>query len=200
MTVPLIHSSHQVYWAWIRWFLFSALMIPGTLYVAVLVLDPYSSGRFTPFMKVYIATDDVRFANVGRARDPQFTAAIIGNSRMMRLSPEQLDGLTGLRFVSLAMPGVGPAEQIASARAFIGHHPGEIVVVWGLSNEWCEVQPPTTPFPFWLYDKFRSRILAKHTLPENSVRATQRKIKMLIGWSQAKSTADGYDLTPSLLA
>jgi hypothetical protein len=115
---------------------------------------------------------------------------------MMRLSPDELDPMTGLRFVSLAMPGVGPAEQIATARAFIRHHPRDATLVWGLGHEWCETKPPERPFPFWLYGDsgtyVRHILLSPSEIPR-SVGVAARRLKVLFGRSPPKGPANGYE-------
>ena len=163
----------------------------ATFMLMVLLVDPYSTGYFTPLDPVDVATDEPTFANAGRARNPRFNAAIVGNSRMMRLSPDELDRLTGLRFVSLAMPGIGPAEQIATARTFLQSHPGA-TIVWGAGHEWCEAKPPQRPFPFWLYEG-RASYLWNVFGERETFRITARRIKMLLGVSPPKGPVNGFE-------
>ena len=124
------------------------------LFMLMLLLDPYDSGR-APFSMISgIADDDSRFAHASHGRDPRYDAAVIGNSRGALLNPARLTKLTGRRFVQLTVPGTGPREQLTMLRWFVRHHAkiGAIVLVTD-ERWWCDPESslPTYPFPSWLY-------------------------------------------------
>ena len=69
-----------------------------------------------------ISDESPRTANASRGRDPQFNAAVFGNSTGQLLKPAELSQATGARFVQLTVPGTGPREQLALLRLFVRHH------------------------------------------------------------------------------
>src|ERR1700744_6697743 len=96
-------------------------------------VDPYDSGRFGWLGIQGTADTGTSTANAGRARDPQFDSAIIGDSTAQRLMPAELSQTTGLHFVQLAVQGGIPPDQLAVLDFFIRHHRriGAIVLVAG---------------------------------------------------------------------
>src|SRR5262249_28816589 len=141
---------------WRRWYgacfavSASALVM---LYFAVLLLDPFSTGRFTPIDRVDIATRVPQYANAGRVRDPQFDAAMIANSHALTINPRNLSAAPGRRFVLLAAAGSLPPHLLTVARAFQQHHRAGSSVVLMLDDFWCFAQGEARPYPFptWLY-------------------------------------------------
>ena len=178
---------------WLAVFFATALVTAAMLSAALLVLDPYGTGRLTPIQRTDIATDQHAFANAARVRDPRFNAAIIGNSRAMRIAPYQLDAMTGRSFVSLAVPGVGPLEQVSIAAAFVRNHDErEITLVWGLGDEWCRSHYEPLPFPQWLYDRSHVGYLA-NLLKPSTIRLAIRRAQIMLGLSPPAAPADGYE-------
>src|SRR5258708_11320722 len=94
----------------------------GLVYAALLVIDPYDTGRFPTFMKPGVVDSGQRTSNASHGRDPRFNAAVIGNSRGQMLDPARLSELTGLSFVQLTTPASRPPEQMAMLRSFMAHH------------------------------------------------------------------------------
>jgi hypothetical protein len=86
--------------------------------------------------------------------DPQFDAAIVGNSTSIPLQPEFLDPLTGRHFVSLSMSGSGPLLALTSARFFFRFHPQARALVVAMDDSWCargnDIREEH-PYPAWLY-------------------------------------------------
>jgi hypothetical protein len=126
------------------------------LVAAVVVLDPYDTGRYALLAKRGVPPQGPRTAHASRGRDPAFDAVIIGNSRMQLLSPEKLSALTGLSWVSLTVPATGPKEQLVLLDYFLRHHDRPKAVALGIEGAWCAADAEwenTKPFPFWLYDQ-----------------------------------------------
>ena len=132
-------SSDQGAAGWRGWIAtFLAVLAGGltVLYLFVLAADPFSTGHFGLFEGVDIAISSRSFSNAGRARDPRFDAAVIGNSRGARFSPAHLDALTGHRFVQLSVFATGPNEELAIAGAFARHHNGSpATLLWAIHSE-----------------------------------------------------------------
>ena len=120
----------------------------------LLAVDPYDTGRTGLLGRAGVQDQYPTTAHASRARNLAFDAAIFGNSRVQQLSPDRLDKLTGLAFVSLTMPGTGPADQLAVMRRFLAvrRSPPKAIVI-GTDGYWCR---PTLAhserFPAWLYD------------------------------------------------
>lgn len=169
---------------------------------AVIVLDPYDTGRGPIDWGVGVSPQGPRTANASRGRDPAFNAAVIGNSHVQLLSPERLSAETGLSFVSLIVPGTGAREQVAMLDWFIRHHEGTArAVVLGIDEFWCEGDPALPlrhPFPFWLYD---ADVLShlKGLLRFDVVERLGERLAFLAGYGE-RARPDGYwDYTPEYL-
>ena len=127
----------------------------GTLlFVLLLLIDPYDTGRFPSFGLVGVRDRSMRTADASRGRDRHFNAAVVGNSTAQILNPYRLSEATGLRFIQLSIPQTGPREQLALMRWVLSHHAnyGALVVVTDML--WCSHDPNLPvrePFPFWLY-------------------------------------------------
>jgi hypothetical protein len=139
------------------------------VYVFVILVDPYDSGRF-PSLGLRSAHEVVRgdgdaitgatpraafsnpaafgntdesqrTANVALGRAARFNAAIFGNSHGQLLSPHRLSQTTGLKFVQLTVPGANVREQIAMMHWFIRHHTEIGALVLALDERWCVTDP-----------------------------------------------------------
>ena len=182
---------------WRRWlwrYAGSAVAISLALAGALLALDPYDTGRFALLPSRGVPDFGQRLAFASIARRPGIDAAIIGNSTIQLLDPARLTELTGLRTVSLAIPGTGPREQLAVAEWLLARHPGRpLRLVFGLDASWCTTARPIpleNPFPFWLYSQNRLDY-ALHMLRYKSLEAGWRKVKLLFA-SERAARPDGY--------
>jgi hypothetical protein len=129
-------------------------MIVMTALAAAFVLDPYDTGRSALVERPGVRPQGPRTAGASRGRDLAFNAAVFGNSRIQLLSPERLNGITGLSFVQLSVPGTGPKEQLTLIQWFMRHHPDARALVIGADKNWCTADPTMRsehPFPYWLY-------------------------------------------------
>jgi hypothetical protein len=153
--------------------------VVGAIYVFIIAVDPYDSGRF-PSLGLYgvfnglqrsgnaaaggAARSDAaglgdtdtsqRTGNVALGRAARFNAAIFGNSHGQLISPQRLSRATGLDFVQLTVPGTNVREQLAMMGWFMHHHRDAAALVLALDERWCVTDPALplrTPFPFWLY-------------------------------------------------
>src|SRR5690349_23734949 len=99
---------------WRRWLLVfggSYFGLGTLLFALLLLIDPYDTGRFPSLGLVGVADHSMRTADASRGRDPRYNAAVIGNSTGQRLDPYRLSSETGLRFIQLSIPDVGPREE-----------------------------------------------------------------------------------------
>jgi hypothetical protein len=171
--------------AWRRFaLLFVALFVGGVglIYLALLVIDPYDTGRFPTFMRPGVVDAGQRTSNASHGRDPRFDAAVIGNSRGQMLDPAKLSELTGLSFVQLTTPAAGPREQMTMLRYFMAHHRKIDALVVNVDERWCTHDPSLPiilPFPFWLYRgdlEYLSNLLSTRALTFSA-----RRLKIQLG-------------------
>jgi hypothetical protein len=156
------------------------------------LLDPYDTGRFAVLPSVGAADGNPRTANASRGRDPQFNAAVIGNSTGQALDPRELSRLTGLSFVQMTVPGTRIREQLAMARWFRQHHRQIGALVFVTDDSACrrDAIVPTNPFPFWLYTDSDLEYLA-NLLDARAIDIAWRQLQVRLG---RRSPADpiGY--------
>ncbi len=154
---PRAHVGDAGRRAWRRWLVVFCGVYFGAgalLFALLLLIDPYDTGRFPSLGIIGIGDRSMRTADASRGRDPRFNAAVIGNSTGQRLDPYRLSEGTGLRFIQLSIPQLGPQEQLVLMRWVMSHHPdyGALVIV--TDPTWCSPDPDRpleNPFPFWLY-------------------------------------------------
>jgi hypothetical protein len=167
----------------------------GVLYVFFIVVDPYDTGRlFSPFHTSGISDENKLTATASRARDPQFTAAIFGNSHGQLIDPWRLTDATGLSFVQLTTTGSGPREQITVMRYYIRYHPHIDAVVLAVDPLWCSLDPTLPvlfPFPFWLYEGNFEYLT--HMLSSRSLSDSMRRIRFIRGRIPASDMRGAWD-------
>jgi len=173
--------------------------------VFVVVIDPYGSGRFSPFGRFGVPQFGQRLTAASLARAPETQAATIGNSTIQLIDPARLTELTESRFISLAIPATGPVEQLAVARWLVRHHDGVArpplqALVLGMDMRWCqgEVQLDVhDPFPFWLYGDSGIDYV-RGVLNMRGLGAAVRRVKVMLGVERGLRR-DGYrDFEPEL--
>jgi hypothetical protein len=173
----------------------------GVLYAFFIVVDPYDTGRvFSAFHAPRISDDNKLTATASRARDPQFTAAIFGNSHGQLIDPWRLTDATGLSFVQLTTTGSGPREQLTVMRYFIRYHPHIDAVVLAVDPRWCSLDPTLPvlfPFPFWLYGGDFEYLT--HMLSSRSLSDSLRRIRFILGWIPASDMRGAWDYEASRL-
>lgn len=177
----------------------------ATLFVVILsalvIVDPYDTGRLTFLDRPGVSPQGPRTANASRGRDPNFDAAIIGNSHVQLLDPARLSAATGGRFVSLIVPATHSSEQLVMLDWFLRHHEKPSAVVLGIDENWCRTNSTyrEQPFPDWLYAKTDLEYLAGLI----TINAIERLPGRLAAMTNPESRArpDGYwDYEPDYLS
>ncbi len=163
------------------------------LYILIIAIDPYDSGRFPTFMPAGVSDENQQTANASDGRNPRFNAAVFGNSHGMLLSPARLANLTSLPFVQMTSPGSGPREQMLLMRWFMRHHQRIGAFVLAADQTWC-THDPAIPmlyqFPPWLYGDSNLDYLA-HLLNTRAVTTAYRRLLLALGFVQP-TDPDGY--------
>ncbi|WP_441237880.1 hypothetical protein [Bradyrhizobium sp. 930_D9_N1_4] len=142
----------------------SLLACAGTLIGAALlvlalmvVVDPYDSGKLGLLGIDGVDNRLTQITAASRARNPDFNAAILGNSTAQMIEPAELSRATGARFVQLYMTGATPRQQLAVLDFFLRNHRAVGALVIVADPGWCEharlKDEGGVPFPDWLYDR-----------------------------------------------
>jgi len=173
----------------------AAALLAALFLTAAFLTDPYDTGRSPLHLKQGVRPQGPRTAAASRGRDPSFNAAIFGNSHAQLLSPERLDGPTGLTFVSLIAPATGPKEILTTMDWFLRHRsqaPKALIV--GVDTLWCTPDPQmpnSKPFPFWLFSRNVGDYLGglmRYDLLEEVV----RRVGYIMSPNPARAPANGY--------
>ena len=173
--------------------LLGVVLIVASVLALELLVDPYDLGLLDGRVKG-VAEFGARLVNASRSRDPAFDGAILGNSHIQLVDPGALSQESGIPFVSLAVIGTGPREQLTLLDAFLRHrtHPARALVL-GLDNRWCTDDPALpvlNPFPFWIYDQ-RPWSIIGGLLRYSTVEHTMRTLAMRAGHG-TRARPDGY--------
>ena len=188
-------SERRLWSAWLATFCGVGAGALAILFLFLVLIDPYDSGRFPGLGIVGVDDASPRTSNVSLGRDPQFDAAVIGNSTGQLLHPMRLSQLTSHSFVQLSVPGSHPREQLALLEWFVRRHAHVSALVLVTDLPWCTQDPslPTEhPFPFWLYSDSDIEYL-RNLFSGRSLERAFRRIGMALGWRQRIRAAGYFD-------
>jgi hypothetical protein len=176
-------------------FLGTAAAALALLLAAVFLIDPYDTGRSPLALGEGVRDQGPRTAAASRGRDPAFRGAILGNSQIQLISPQELAARTGIPFVSLIAPATGPRETLVLLDWFLSHRRGEAeAIVIGIDDRWCTADPALPsdkPFPDWLFEPSLPRYLAG-LLRFEAVEEVPRRIAYLVSGGKGRARPDGY--------
>ena len=184
--------------AWRRW-LWTFALVPiafAAICALTLVLDPYSTGRFTPITRIDLATKNDLFGHAARIRDRTFTAAMVGNSSALPFDPARLTAATGQRFAQLSALALRPDEELMIARAFIRNRRNQSpTLVMVLDHLWCETDDVhyriRGVFPAFVFESSDLEYLKRMIFPA-AVEAAGYRMLMLAGLTSDRRRRDGY--------
>ena len=178
------------------WTMLASFMGPGlALYGAVLLVDPFSTGRFALTQRIDIAVDNPRLGRAGLVRDPQFNGAVFGSSMGYPLDPARMSEGTGWRIAQLAIWAMPPLNQLSVARAFDRYHRERPSLdIFVLDLLWCNSDDLRAqslgPFPTWLYESSDREYLSRIFFPVAALTMV-RRIGLWLGAPPLKR-ADGF--------
>ena len=177
-------------------FVASAVLTVGLLYAFVLVVDPYGTLPFSPDFEREPVTTNQRFSFPALAASSRFDSAIFGTSTTRLLNPENFNDLFAARFANLSMNSATTYEQERLYNLFVDHHPAPHMVIFGLDEEWCSIEPSLPkftfrPFPPWLYDG-NSWNDALYLFNFSALEQAARQFGYLTGLRKPKYGRDGY--------
>ena len=180
---------------WRRWIVLFAVTFlgaGGVLFGALLVIDPYDTGRFPGLGIQGVSDNNPRTAHVSRARDLAFDSAVIGNSTGQLIDPHRLSAATGFKFTQLTVPATGPREQLAILEWFRSNHTGVSALVLTTDGSWCAQGSALAllyPFPFWLYGNNIDYL--RHVLNAKSLDRAVWRVQLALG-QRTRSDPVGY--------
>lgn len=166
------------------------------VYALILVVDPYQNVPFSPSLERAPISTNQRFSYPALARDARFDSVVIGSSTVRLLNPENLDRLTGARFVNLAMNSATAYEQVQMHDLFTRHHHAPKFVVVGIDDSWCRREGSYEKytfreFPEWMYDENPWNDLL-YLFNDKALENTVRMLEFLSGQRTAKYETNGY--------
>ena len=170
-------------------------------YAFILVMDPYDNLRFSPTMERVPVDKYQRLFHPALARKAHFDSAIIGNSNIRLLKPQQLNRLLDSTFVNLGMDAASSWEQQQIFDVFVRNHNKINNIILGLDYLWCYPvyadqkfvgDNTEAGFPYWLFD---ARV--DNDLPPLSLLSLQHAWLQLLAVTGVRPSpygADGYHL------
>ncbi|MFZ0065745.1 MAG: hypothetical protein WAK90_06215 [Pseudolabrys sp.] len=193
MSLSTSSSDSQTWGRWLATFVCMSALGACVIFALVILVDPYDSGRFGFIGIKGIRDESPRTANASRGRDPQFSAAVFGNSTGQLLKPAELSQATAVTFVQLTVPGTGPREQLVLLRWFVRHHARTDALVIVTDPVWCTDDPTLpilSPFPFWLYSDSPIEYLGR-LFSSRALGRLVRRVQLGLGL-RTPSARDGY--------
>jgi hypothetical protein len=170
------------------------IVFPTILYTDVVLIDPFSTGRFGLSHRIDFASRNTRLVYAGLVRDAGFDGAIFGSSTAVPLDPEKIAVGTAWRFAHLSILAALPQNQLTVARAFARYHSKmPTLQVFVLDELWCKVREPMPygPFPSWIYERSDSVYLSRIFFAD-AVEAAAMRIAIWSGAAKQAMRADGY--------
>jgi hypothetical protein len=145
--------------AWRRyalWAVCSSLGLFALIIAGLYVIDPYDTGRTPWVRKPWLQGQRAGDATPSVGRNPDYSAAVIGNSTIALVRPSRLGELTGIPFAQLSIPAAPIRGQLTVIDWFIRHHQetARALVVSIDRDTWCTRDPDlkiARPFPLWRY-------------------------------------------------
>ncbi len=123
----------------------------------ILATDPYDRGHWNLIGDKGVPEFGQPLRNAGIGRQKGYDAALVGNSTLQLVNPENVERIAGGKFVSMTMLGAGPLEELAMIDWFRANHGEQVrALAIGIDESWCQPAGPLRkgrPFPFWLYDR-----------------------------------------------
>lgn len=185
--------------AWRNWLLLVlslSVVVSLALWLAVVLIDPFSTGRFALTQRIDITTTNSRLADVAVVRNSSFNGAILGDSVSITLDPKSVARDSNWRLAQLAIYAADVSEVVTVADAFErAHRDGRTLEIFVLSNRWCSdsvsALKGNIPFPYWLYDTSDAVYLSRLLSPE-ALSLSLMRLKIWLGKARPELRDDGY--------
>jgi hypothetical protein len=182
----------------LRSFLKWSLGLAGTIWLAILLLDPFGVSPLRLPGAHAIMDINQRYMYPQIVRSGRYDSVVIGTSTSRLLDPKELDAAFGGRFANLAMNAGTAWEQTEMAKLFLRHQPAPKSFILGLDQMWCldaaSIKRITERgFPEWMYDENRWNDLP-HLFSLQTLEIAGRLLAFKLGLMPARIRADGYEV------
>jgi len=170
----------------------------AVFFLAVIVIDPFDSGRFPTFMPSGSPDDRAPTINISRGRDPRFDSILLGSSRAVLMDPRRITTLTGYRFVEMAALGATVREQMTFLHWFARHRPDVKAIIVATDQTWCDLDPKLpgeVDFPYGLYSDSTLDYF-KTALSSRTLRFMKERIQYALGRMPGVDRGGYYDSEP----
>jgi hypothetical protein len=183
--------------AWRRWLIAFALFSAAglaLLYAFIVLVDPYTTGRFALSQRLDRVSKNQFFAKTSVIRDPQFDTAIVGASTAGSLDPAPIGAASGRKVAQLAFYGTVPQIHRFVSRVFERHHRGrstaQIIV---MDSNWCSpgIVPRPHPFPDWVYESLNREYLSQ-LFDTEAAKTAGRRLGIWLGLAGQSIPANGF--------
>ena len=185
-----------------RIFLGTFIGIVGSIYLFILLADPYGVLPFSlPFERAIMSDQRQMYPQI--LRTGRYDSIVVGTSTSRLLDPVALDRVLGGHFASLAMPAATAVEQVHVLDYFRRTVAAPKAVIIGLDHEWCyrngnayiskHTAALEREFPAWAFDDSRWNDLF-HLLNVPTLQEASRVIGHLFGRIPEKLRKDGFEV------
>jgi len=166
----------------------------ATLYLFVVLIDPWDALPLSPPLPRVPISTNARFSFPALARSPSFDSIVLGDSSARLLRPADLDARFGARFANLAMNSATAYEQSQLLRVFLGSHARPRIVIVAIDNAWCAgalTRFTGRAFPAWMYRDDRW-LAYREMLTPYAVQEAANQFAVMMGWKRRRYGLDGY--------
>jgi hypothetical protein len=185
-----------------RVFLGTFIGIVGSVYLFILLVDPYGVVPFSlPIDRALMSAQRQMYPQI--LRTGRYDSIVVGTSTSRLLDPVALDRVLGGHFASLAMPAATAAEQFQVIDYFRRTVKAPKAVLIGLDHEWCYrngnayIREHTATlereFPAWAFDDSRWNDIL-HVLNVPTLQEASHVVGHLLGRIPEKLRDDGFEV------
>jgi len=179
-----------------RIFLATFVGILSTVYIFILLVDPYSVVPFSlPFERPISSSQRQMYPQI--LRTGRYDSVVVGTSTSRLFDPLALGHVLGAHFASLAMPSMTAWEQVQIIDYFRRTVASPKALLIGLDHEWChrnsDADDREKEFPFWAYDENRWNDFL-YLLNNPTLEVAGRTVGRLLGLNSEKLREDGFEV------
>jgi hypothetical protein len=179
-----------------RLFLGTFIGILSTVYIFILLIDPYGVVPFSlPFDRPMTSSQRQMYPQI--LRTGRYDSIVVGTSTSRLLDPVALGRVLGGHFASFAMPSMTAWEQVQVIDYFRRTVAAPKALLIGLDHEWCsrnrDADDREKEFPSWAYDENRWNDFL-YLLNNPTLEVAGRTVGRLLGVIREKLREDGFEV------
>jgi hypothetical protein len=179
-----------------RIFLATFIGILSTVYIFILLIDPYGVVPFSlPFARPITSSQRQMYPQI--LRTGLYDSIVVGTSTSRLLDPIALGRVLGGHFASFAMPAMTAWEQVQVIDYFRRTVAAPKTLLIGLDHEWCSrnsnAEDRDKEFPSWAYDENRWNDFL-YLLNNPTLEVAGRSVGRLLDMIPEKLREDGFEV------